>query len=1386
MSDNKLQKIDVFISSPSDVQAERDAIVEIIGEINEMPSVRDRYVLKPLAYERIVPPEVGEKPQKVVDKYMREAGKADLFIGVLWARMGTPVVDDDGTEYQSGTEYEFRKAYEARTSARGKPIMLQYRCIAEKPDVDPEQKARVDTFFKRFEGDGADFKGLYKAYKTVDAFRGLLRKHLLEVMEQITPDADDMQPAAPVHRRVEHYRHIPLPTNYVERTDLLAELRKALIGATPDMALTSEIKSASARNPTALHGMGGIGKSVMARALCEDPQVQAAFPDGILWATCGQTPNLIQQLREWIKAFNEIPDDKAELSGLQAHVARMLADRACLLIVDDVWEKQHADAFRVGGVRCRTIITTRDEVIADELGAKVERIPLMSETDAISLLELWAKERLTSVPHDIKAKIVNRVGRLALAIKLAGGLLTRQTPEQWLEGFDIHKLRSRRPDSNNPHDSLEACFGLSLAQLTSDERRCYAALSIFREDETIVEQAVVKLWDTFADCDPSTTGDVIDDLAARALLEITQTVYPRAFVLHDLLREMTHAELGTERKAAHEALIAAYAETKTGEGWHTAPHDGYLYTHLAYHLHEVGWKEELYQLLTDSPAWMEAKYLACVGDRAYVDDLELAISDFHDPLTADQVLMLTKLCTARQVVNARVSSYKDIDLKTLVWMGRTQEAETHARLRQDAKERVEGVMAIYRAQRERKAADIRLLDQALYYARTIEDASSRADALRDIAAALAQAGSIDKALTTARTIENVYSRADALRAIAAALATAGQPAQATFDKALTTARTIEYAYSRTHALRDIAAALANAGQPAQATFDEALTTARTIENADYSGYRAALLREIAVALANAGYTDKALTTARTIEDVSARAAALRAIAAALATARQPAQATFDEALATARTIENADYRASVLRDIATDLATAGRTDEALMAARMIENVDFRTHALCVIAVALANAGQPPQATFDEALATARTIATTSNRAAALREIAAALATAGRTDEALTTARTIENVYFRAAALRDIATALATNGQPAQATFDEALTTARTIENAYSRTDTLRDIAAALATAGQSAQAVFDEALTTARTVESAYSRANALRDIAAALATAGRTDEALTTARTIGANDYRAIALRAIATALAATGRTEEAMATARTIEDASSRAAALRDIATALATTGQPAQAIFDEALTTARTIADVDYRAAALRDIATALATTGQPAQSTFDEALMTARTMGVNDYRAAALRDIATALAATGRTDEALATARTIEDASSRAAALREIASALVTTGQPAQATFDEALTTARTIAAANYHGAAVLRDIATAFAKIHKFAQAWDVVGLRDELAEYVSSLSEWREGLEKAEIGLTLKVLREATRIVAWEKPRWEEIHRILVEATKDK
>src|ERR1035437_6359426 len=68
---------------------------------------------------------------------------------------------------------------------------------------------------------------------------------------------------------------LPRVANYVERPEALRALRDALF-------------SDRSRQPialTALAGMGGIGKTVLAKALTEDEVVQQAFPDGVVWIT---------------------------------------------------------------------------------------------------------------------------------------------------------------------------------------------------------------------------------------------------------------------------------------------------------------------------------------------------------------------------------------------------------------------------------------------------------------------------------------------------------------------------------------------------------------------------------------------------------------------------------------------------------------------------------------------------------------------------------------------------------------------------------------------------------------------------------------------------------------------------------------------------------------------------------------------------------------------------------------------------------------------------------------------------------------------------------------------------------------------------------------------
>jgi hypothetical protein len=388
--------------------------------------------------------------------------------------------------------------------------------------------------------------------------------------------------------------------------------------------------------------------------------------------------------------------------------------------------------------------------------------------------------------------------------------------------------------------------------------------------------------------------------------------------------------------AVHRELVEVYRQNCGGQ-WHTGPDDGYYFEHLAYHLRQAGQTAELYTLLTGSPAWMDAKYIACGDDSSYVADLDLALQDFVDPVTdPDRLLILAKLHTARQVADARVSVYDDTDLSTLVWLGYEVSALRQARLRAEANEQFDGLIAIYEALKAKGRTDFTLLYEAEAAARFIQEARHRVPALIALAAALARAGHsragsvFDEAGVAARALQDDVRRAWALRALAAALAEAAR-----FDEAMAVTRAVQDAAARALALSALAAALAQASEArAGSVFDEAGVAARALQN-DWE--RALALRALAVALARAGRFDEA--AAHMIQDDWEHARALRELAVALARAGR-----FDQAEAVARAIQSDASRALALRDLAAALAQAG--DER--ASRMFDEVEAVTGAIQTI------------------------------------------------------------------------------------------------------------------------------------------------------------------------------------------------------------------------------------------------------------------------------------------------------------------------------------------------------------------------------------------------------------------------------------------------------
>src|SRR5439155_26113164 len=177
--------------------------------------------------------------------------------------------------------------------------------------------------------------------------------------------------------------------------------------------------------------------------------------------------------------------------------------QAVLLVLDDVWDPAHAEAFDVLGPRCRAVITTRDAALITSLGGTPHQVQLLTEAEALALLAQWAEcpeDALPPVARDVMAEC----GRLPLALSICGAM--RRDGTSWsdmlaaLREADLEFL-------DHPHGNILKSIKVSIDALAPDQARRFAELAVFPPDETVPEAAVATLW--------SHTGPMKDREARR-------------------------------------------------------------------------------------------------------------------------------------------------------------------------------------------------------------------------------------------------------------------------------------------------------------------------------------------------------------------------------------------------------------------------------------------------------------------------------------------------------------------------------------------------------------------------------------------------------------------------------------------------------------------------------------------------------------------------------------------------------------------------------------------------------------------------------------------------------------------------------------------------------
>jgi Tfp pilus assembly protein PilO len=177
----------VFAASPGDVAQERAVVEGVVREMNDGWTADLGYRVGLVRWETDTYPGFADAAQDVVNQQIGD--DYDVFIGIMWARVGTPT---DRSE--SGTVEEFERAY-ARFKADPTSVhlMMYFKNGPLQPDqIDPFQLVKVNEFKQRV----ADLGGFYREFLHSEDFERLVRSNLSQYLRDRRKKAGPFDRAA--------------------------------------------------------------------------------------------------------------------------------------------------------------------------------------------------------------------------------------------------------------------------------------------------------------------------------------------------------------------------------------------------------------------------------------------------------------------------------------------------------------------------------------------------------------------------------------------------------------------------------------------------------------------------------------------------------------------------------------------------------------------------------------------------------------------------------------------------------------------------------------------------------------------------------------------------------------------------------------------------------------------------------------------------------------------------------------------------------------------------------------------------------------------------------------------------------------------------------------
>ncbi|KAL5737339.1 hypothetical protein ACOSP7_030100 [Xanthoceras sorbifolium] len=253
-------------------------------------------------------------------------------------------------------------------------------------------------------------------------------------------------------------------------------------------------------------GMGGVGKTTMAREVYNDEAVKEFNPKG--WACVSDDFDVMRISKAILESITGCSRDLENLDAVQKELKKEVAGSKFLLVLDDVWSTNYSkwetlrSPFLAGAQGSKIIVTTRLDGVASTMGSfkKLYRLQLLTDNECWSLFTKHAFDNgvMDGHPSDsIRQKVVEKCNGLPLATKTLGGL-----------------LRSKKGGEEIPE-----ALKLSYYHLPPHLKRCYAYCAIFPKDYEFEEHELVLLWMAEGLIQQSDVNKQLEDMGGASSIE---------------------------------------------------------------------------------------------------------------------------------------------------------------------------------------------------------------------------------------------------------------------------------------------------------------------------------------------------------------------------------------------------------------------------------------------------------------------------------------------------------------------------------------------------------------------------------------------------------------------------------------------------------------------------------------------------------------------------------------------------------------------------------------------------------------------------------------------------------------------------------------------------